>query len=279
MAAVSGTDGRWVSGAQRASEPVCTTASLNRAIRAYWDERIVDTHPSQDRPGTLEFFRAHDAYRLRKCGYLLHRIDFDAWSGCDVLEIGCGAGLDLVRFASSGARATGVDLSATAIRLAGAYCAAAGVRARLLQADGARLPFPPSSFDLVYCHGVLAFAADPKGIVAEAWRVLRPGGQAVFMAYNHRSWMGLLHRFAGVRAGHADAPGFRMHTLAEFEGLLRVFPEKRIVGERLPLAGLVDSPRGARSPERSQPGTLQRADGHWSALLGWHLLGFCRKPS
>ena len=278
MAAVSGMDRRWVSGVQSASEPD-PSASLSRAIRAYWDERIIDTRPSQDRPGTLEFFRAHDEYRLHKCGYLLHRIDFGAWAERDVLEIGCGAGLDLVRFASAGAHATGIDLSATAVGLAGLYCAVAGAQARLLQADGACLPFPPSSFDLVYCHGVLAFAADPNGIVAEAWRVLRPGGQAVFMAYNRGSWMGVLHRLARVRTGHADAPGFRMHTPAEFEALLRAFPERRIVGERLPLAGLLDRPQSTRSLERCQPGTLQPAEAHWSALLGWHLLGFCRKPS
>jgi SAM-dependent methyltransferase len=230
-------------------------------------------------PGSLAFFLAHDADRLRKCDYLLDRVDFAAWSDRDVLEIGCGVGLDLVRFASAGARATGVDLSATAVRLAGQYCAAAGARARLLQADATRLPFPASSFDFVYCHGVLSFASDPHGIVAEARRVLRPGGQALFMVYNRGSWMSLLHRIAGVRPGHADAPGFRMHTPAEFDALLHGFPERRIVGERLPLPGLRRKPRSAGSVEHRRAGTLRPAHLHWSARLGWHLLGFCRKPS
>jgi SAM-dependent methyltransferase len=233
---------------------------LGAAIRAYWNERIHDTALSDDPPGSPAFFRALDAYRLKKCGYLLQAVGFEQWAGHDVLEIGCGAGLDLVRFAQGGARVTGVDIAFKSLELARDYCGVAGVAATLLEADGARLPFADGSFNLIYCHGVLPFAADPAGIVAQAHRVLRPGGSAIFMVYNRRSWMHLAARVARLDPGHSDAPGFRLYDRDEFAELLAPFAERVITAEKPALA--IGSRRGI---------TGRIFD------IGWHLLARCRK--
>ena len=226
-----------------------------------------DTRLSDAPCGSAEFFAALDAYRLRKCEYLPRVVDFGGWTGRDVLEIGCGAGLDLVRFARGGARVTGVDVVPAAIALTRDYCRVAGVPAVLVEADGARLPFPDAAFDLVYCHGVLSFVRDPGAVIAEAHRVLRPGGEAILMVYNRRSWMHLLLKVFGglIGQGHADAPAFRTYSLAEFERLVAVFTEKRFVTER-------HLPAGAGFMLRALPE-------HWLRPYGWHLLAFCRKSA
>jgi SAM-dependent methyltransferase len=238
-----------------------TAAASDRVIRRYWNERVNDTRLSADPPGAPGFYTALDAYRLRKNEYLPQVVDFGAWAGRQVLEIGCGPGLDLARFAKGGALVTGVDISPVALDLARGCCRAAGVPATLIEADGACLPFADASFDLVYCHGVLSFVRDPARVVTEAHRVLRPGGQVILMVYNRRSWMNLLLRIPGspVGQGHADAPSFRTWSPRQFEALLAPFVDRRLVFERYAPPSL--------------PVVLKR----WLRPFGWHLLAFGRK--
>ena len=48
-------------------------------------------------------------FRVLYRHFLLRLVDFDGYRGQMVLEVGCGAGVDLARFAKGGARVTGVD--------------------------------------------------------------------------------------------------------------------------------------------------------------------------
>ena len=246
-------------------------------IRQYWNHRIHDTELGDHPRGSAAFFAAMDEYRLRKSAYLTRTVPFDAWAGSDVLEIGCGPGLDLMRFAKGGARVTGVDVAETAVDLARGYFAVSGQPGQLLVADGAALPFRDESFDLVYCHGVLAFAGDPAAIVNEARRVLRPGGRAVLMVYNRHSWMNVLARGFGLTLGHADAPAFRMHTRKEFASLLADFQEVRITGERLPAPTRTGTGRGSTIMNRLVAAGLCLIPERWLRATGWHLMAFCRK--
>ena len=100
----------------------------------------------------------------------------------------------------------GVDLSETAVRLARQNLATHGQRGTVIVGDGAALPFGDKSQDVVYAHGVLQYAPDPRRIVEEALRVLAPGGTAIFMVYNRVSWLHALSKLMKVDLEHEDAP-------------------------------------------------------------------------
>ncbi|MGA0706040.1 MAG: methyltransferase domain-containing protein [Steroidobacteraceae bacterium] len=240
--------------------------------RSYWNSRVDDLEtPPVDRASEA-YFRHHATYRHAKASYLERVLGFDAWSGREVLELGCGIGLDIVRFASAGAEVTGVDLSEVALDLAQRNCQVSGVTARLLQADARQLPFRSESFDLVEAFALLPYVKDPGQLVSEVARVLRPGGVALFMAYHSRSWMSVLGAVSGGLGGHADAPYFRLYNRVELQRLLEPIGPVTLWTERFPGQG----------PASGLGSTLLgRA---WQVLpsgagkgLGWHLLAECRK--
>ena len=131
------------------------------AIRDYWNHRIHDLEMTEHPVGTKAFFDDLDDYRFDKLRYLPELVDFGGFRGQRLLEVGCGIGTDLARFAGGGALVTGVDLSQTAIDLATQNFAGLGLTGDLRMGDGESLPFPDASFDVVYGHGVLQYAARP----------------------------------------------------------------------------------------------------------------------
>ena len=157
---------------------------LIRQITEYWDEHIHDlaitTHPV----GSSGFFQQLDDYRYDKLNYLPRLVEFSSYRGKTLLEVGCGAGIDLVRFARSGVIVTGIDLSTTAIDLARKNMEQNGLTADLQVMNGESMQFQDNSFDVVYAHGVLQYTADPEKMIAEIHRVLEPGGEFIVMVYN-----------------------------------------------------------------------------------------------
>jgi ArsR family transcriptional regulator len=94
------------------------------------------------------------------------------------LDIGTGTGRLLELVAPEAERAIGVDMSRDMLALARARLAERGLadRAAVRQADMYRLPFADAAFDAVALQMVLHYAEDPAAAVAEAVRVLKPGG-------------------------------------------------------------------------------------------------------
>lgn len=114
--------------------------------------------------------------------------EFTRHCGEAVLEVGCGTGCDLLQFAKHGAIVTGVDITPAHLELARQRV---GGLATVVEGDGRSLPFPDASFDYVYSHGVLHHSDEPRKVVEEAFRVLRPGGRFNFHVYALVSYFSL----------------------------------------------------------------------------------------
>jgi SAM-dependent methyltransferase len=204
-------------------------------------------------------------------------VDFDGYRGRRVLEVGCGAGVDLARFAKGGAAVVGVDLAASAIELARANFAQQGLAGEFQVADGEALPFPDGSFDLVYAHGVVQYTANPKRLVEECRRVLLPGGQAVFQVYNRVSWLNALSKLMKVGLEHQDAPVLLKFSAGEFRQLLAGFAEVRIVPERFPVKSRLHGGWKGAVYNGLFVGAFNACPRPLVSRFGWHLLAFCTK--
>ena len=251
--------------------------SDNAAVRDYWNQHIHDLDISTHQPGTREFFDDLDQYHFEKLHHLPRLIDFDAWRGKRVLDVGCGAGTDLARFAKGGAIVSGVDISPSAVALAKQNFAQQGLQGDLREADGERLPFDADTFDFVFAHGVVQYTADDRALVAEVRRVLKPGGTAVFQVYNRISWLHALSKVMKVPLEHEDAPVLKRYSAGEFTRLLTGFGSIRIVEERFPVKSRLHGGWKGTLFNTFFVGTFNALPRAWVRRFGWHLLAFCKK--
>ena len=252
-----------------------TTATAN--VRAYWNHRIHDLEISSHPPGSPGFFADLDEYHFDKLHHLLDLVDFGGYAGRRVLDVGCGTGVDLVRFVRGGASGVGIDLADSAIALARENLRHQSLAASLSVGDGECLPFPDGTFDLVYAHGVLQYTPGDRAMVEECRRVLAPGGTAFFQVYNRISWLNALSRVMKVGLEHQDAPVIRKYSPREFGALLRGFSNIRIVYERFPVKSRLHGGWKGAVYNQLFVGTFNAIPRPLVRRFGWHLLAFCRK--
>jgi len=257
----------------RYSHAVATTAE----VRSYWDRHIHDLEITRHPVGSRGFFDDLDQYHFEKLHHLLRLVDFDGYRDRMVLEVGCGAAVDLARFARGGAMTTGVDLAPTAIALARENFGQQGLTGRFEVADGEHLPFADDTFDCVYAHGVVQYTANPQRLVSECRRVLRPGGVAIFQVYNRISWLNGLSKLMKVGLEHDDAPVLLKFTIGEFKRLLNGFRDVRIVPERFPVKSRLHGGWKGLVFNTCFVGTFNALPRGLVRRFGWHLLAFCRK--
>jgi len=100
----------------------------------------------------------------------------------DVVDIGCGQGRILKLLATRARRAVGVDIDSDARRFARAELLLAGLpNCSLRQGDMYSLPFAGHEFDTAILDDVLSDVGRPTEAIAEAVRVLRPGGRLLIL--------------------------------------------------------------------------------------------------
>ena len=122
----------------------------------------------------------------------------------DLVDIGCGHGRILKLLASRARRAVGVDIDSDARRNARAELLLAGLpNCTLRQGNMYALPFDDGAFDTAILDDVLFDAERPVAAIAEATRILRPGGRLLVLAVPARQPEWLLA--VATRDNAADA--------------------------------------------------------------------------
>lgn len=119
------------------------------------------------------------------------------------LDLGTGTGHVLRTFAADSRSAIGVDLSPAMLSVARAAIERDGLRhCQVRLEDIYRLPYAADSFDTITAHMVLHYAEAPDAVIAEAARVLAPGGRLILVDF-------AAHNLAALKAEHRHVwPGF-----------------------------------------------------------------------
>ncbi len=249
-------------------------------------------------PGSREYFEKLLASRQDYAAWMAGALDYAGTAGLDVLDVGCGQGIDLANYALAGAHPTGVDLTPRHVELANAHLAALGVEGRAIQGDAENIPFPDRSFDRVSSNGVLHHTPDMPAALREILRVLRPGGEARIIVYNRNSfhywltqvmWRGLMQGglFRERSMERVMGSGVEYSTIGA-RPLVRVYTP-RAVRDQLRAAGFVQVTTTVRHFNvRDTPITAVLAKRvavlHNPAVLdrlgragGWYVVGIGRK--
>ena len=209
-------------------------APTKEAVREFWNaEPCGARYLEQERD-----FEAHRRARYELEPFIFDFAQFQSARGLRVLEVGVGMGADYLEWLKAGAQAAGVDLSAASIEKARRRCEIAGLKPDLQVADAEQLPFPDSSFDVVYSYGVMHHSPGTQECVRQARRVLKPGGQARIMVYHHPSITGLMLwlRYGVLRGkslrqsvfDHLESPGTKSYTKAEARALMNGFEDVKM---------------------------------------------------
>jgi len=175
-----------------------------------------------------------------------------------VLDIACGAGYGSDCLAQSAAAVTAIDVSPQAASAARLSYPAENIS--FLAADARCLPFPDASFDLVVAFEVIEHLEDPHALLAEARRLLAPGGQLVISTPN-RLYYAETRKISGPNPYHVHEFEFD-----EFRGSLEsVFPSVTLFLQNH-ADGLVIRPALAPLSQgelRMEPASAEPANAHF----------------
>jgi ubiquinone/menaquinone biosynthesis C-methylase UbiE len=154
------------------------------SVKRFWEANPLGSLESPVKVGSCEFFEWHDEVRGRDEGeFTSHLYEFNKHSSEMVLDIGCGNGWLVTKFAKGGTKIYGVDLTESAINLTKRRLAYHGLSATLQIANAEELPFENNMFDYVTSAGVLHHTPNTEKAIQEAIRVTKIGGRGMISLY------------------------------------------------------------------------------------------------
>lgn len=202
------------------------------ALRAYYNEKALRLDElgatySSDVPYRRFFYGARFAAVMKVLAPA---------PGERILELGCGSGYYTRALAAVGADVTATDLAENYLEQARAFVGdELGRRVRFRCEDAQRLSSPDGCFDKVLMTEVLEHLPEPERGLAEAVRVLRPGGLLVVSTPSRCSPLNLAYALKRRVRGYDFNEHLREFTAREFRALL----ERHVRVERLEFANFL----------------------------------------
>ena len=158
-------------------------------VKEFWDRRPCNIKHSPSEFGTRKYFDEVEKGKYFVESHIPGFADFDKWKGKNVLEIGCGIGIDSINFARAGAELTVIELSKKSMEITKKRFEVYGLTATFIIIDGEKLStvLPEKHFDLVYSFGVIHHIPHPEKVIDEVKKVIKTNGEFRMMVYSKYS--------------------------------------------------------------------------------------------
>jgi 2-polyprenyl-3-methyl-5-hydroxy-6-metoxy-1,4-benzoquinol methylase len=187
------------------------SSEFNRSGLNWNDQVQAWSHPPVDDVGYIssEVMLSWSDTKLRETIEAMRRVRYEGWRnhdglwrelmglddvrGKDVLDFGCGTGIEAAEFVRGHNRVSVADLSPVNLRLATRVMKLTAPAESIIPAYlvGCLPPYFETNsarFDVVHCSGVLHHIPWAHAIMKRFWEILRPGGQVRLMLYSDVGW-------------------------------------------------------------------------------------------
>lgn len=135
-----------------------------------------------------------------------------------ILDVGCGTGLNTSKIKSSSNIIFGIDISEVAIQKYNEN----GFTGLVCDIENDKVPFEDGYFDLIFASEVLEHIANSDAVLAEFYRLLKPGGQLVLSTPNSAFWIYRILTIFGKTSSELQHPGhLRFFSLRSLSILLK----------------------------------------------------------
>lgn len=210
-------------------------------VKQYWDNEPCGTRDIPYPVGSLAYYEAIAERRDRLEPFIAEYDQFDKWKDKKVLEVGCGVGSDLIKFAQAGADITGMDFSPRSVFLAKERLELYKCSGKVDEGDAENLPYNDGVCDFVFSWGCLHHTPNLEKAISEIHRVTKSGGKICVMLYNRHSIVALQmyllfglfklrpsRSVADILANHHESLGTKAYTVVEVKQMFSAFRNLRI---------------------------------------------------
>jgi SAM-dependent methyltransferase len=253
-------------------------------VREFWQNNPLCASDIPYVLGSRDYFEFYDTLREKvesiPYSYALH--EYKEFTGKKVLDVGCGNGYVLSKYATEGAMVCGIDITQASIDLCQKRFAHLQLQGDFQVADAQNIPFPDNTFECVCSMGVLHHVPDTQKALDEIHRVLKPGGRLIVMFYHrnsaryqfmYRFWSWITGKSMEQLVNEYDGVGNPKGTVfsrIELGAMLAKFSDIRMHVDYLPTGDIVLRGAGYLPNNLFKP---------LATLIGWNLYAKATKTN